>query len=90
MEISFGKYKGQDLSEIPFDYLEWLQGEGIKSPKLREAVQKELQRRAESGEPSDPAPATVPSKTTERDPVAVALEKVEQARLLLRAALGGR
>ena len=32
MVITFGKYKDQDISEIPGDYLAWLESEGIRSP----------------------------------------------------------
>ena len=45
--MPFGKHKGQLLSEIPADYLEWLLSlDHIRNP-LRGVVEQELELRAE-------------------------------------------
>ena len=42
VEMPFGKYRGQDLTDIPTDYLRWLQTLPDLNRKLREAVAEEL------------------------------------------------
>jgi hypothetical protein len=42
--LTFGKYKGSDLSEVPTNYLEWGVSK-LDSPKWRKEFQNELNRR---------------------------------------------
>lgn len=58
MVITFGKYKDQDISEIPGDYLAWLESEGIRSPQLAKAVTAELARRGPAATTKAPTPTT--------------------------------
>lgn len=47
-QISFGKYKGKDIEDVPDNYLEWISGEGWfkeKFSKLCENIKKELDYR---------------------------------------------
>jgi Putative quorum-sensing-regulated virulence factor len=44
MNMPFGKFKGQPLSAIPDDYLEWLKGRDLRDP-LRDAVEAEWNAR---------------------------------------------
>lgn len=44
MKITFGKYKGTDISAIPTDYLEW-GVDKLESPKWRQEFETELKRR---------------------------------------------
>lgn len=44
MIITFGKYKGNDVSDLPTDYLEW-GATKLDSPKWRKAFEDELSRR---------------------------------------------
>lgn len=74
--ITFGKYKDQELGEIPTSYLEWLEGEGIKSPRLAEAVKAELEARAKAPAAATPAP-TRPN--ADLDPLVGALDYVKRA-----------
>jgi uncharacterized protein (DUF3820 family) len=78
-EIGFGKYKGKPLADVPTDYLQWLEGEGIRSPKLAEAVATELKRRA-SGAGAAPAPSPAP-------PLEAALRQLDAAVAAVHAAV---
>lgn len=43
--IAFGKYKGEDIEDIPDSYLNWIKGEAwfkAKEPKLCDAIKTEL------------------------------------------------
>ncbi len=81
--LGFGKYRDTPLAKVPADYLEWLQGEGIKSPRLAEAVEEELRRR-----PAAPKPATQPDSEATRkadlDLARGALDYVQRAERALR------
>jgi len=44
MILNFGKYKGEDLQDIPIQYLEWLADE-CQFDDVKEAAEEELQRR---------------------------------------------
>jgi hypothetical protein len=43
MILTIGKYKGQDISSIPLNYLKWMQRELKMEPSLRLAVETRLQ-----------------------------------------------
>ena len=43
-EMTFGKYKGRDLSEIPLSYLKWVSNE-IPDDELVDNCEKEIFRR---------------------------------------------
>lgn len=45
MKITFGKFAGSDLADLPFDYLEWLSTINLREP-LKSAVEAERERRA--------------------------------------------
>ena len=45
MNLSFGKFKGMPLEQIPDDYLGWLSGLELRDDRLRCAVEEELERR---------------------------------------------
>jgi len=56
MFITFGKYKGWHISEIPLSYLGWLFENLDGKPDLQEAARREIQQRVsdyEYGEPFD-------------------------------------
>lgn len=55
MRIPWGKYRGQDLTEIPLSYLVWLleEAENLK-PFLREAIREEVGRRLGFHKPQQP------------------------------------
>jgi hypothetical protein len=42
--MPFGKHKGTPLSELPIDYIWWLNGKDIRDP-LRSALDAEIERR---------------------------------------------
>ena len=44
MEIPFGKYRGKQVKELPFNYLEWLTSIELLEP-LRTKVKEEYERR---------------------------------------------
>ena len=44
--MPFGKYRGQPLSEIPADYLRWVEPKEFVRPQLREVIKKELAQRS--------------------------------------------
>ena len=44
MQIPFGKYRGTPVTELPFDYLQWLTSIELLEP-LRTEVQKEYGKR---------------------------------------------
>lgn len=48
--LTFGKHRGQPLSEIETSYLEWAKNADRMSPDLRAAIERELASRA----PKDP------------------------------------
>ena len=90
--LTFGKHKDKALAEIPRGYLEWLVGEGIKSPKLAEAVAAELMKRDASADPfGDPAPTTATTETgsTPRPTLEAALAKLLAATAEIKAAVEG-
>ena len=47
MKLFFGKYKGQDISDVRADYLEWLLTLDTLNKGLRIAINKELKERRE-------------------------------------------
>lgn len=44
MQLTFGKYKGSELAQVPTDYLEWGANK-LDSPKWRKEFESELSRR---------------------------------------------
>jgi uncharacterized protein (DUF3820 family) len=46
MEMPFGKYKGEDITDVPTDYLSWLEEQDWIREPMRKAVQFELERRS--------------------------------------------
>jgi len=50
MKLFFGKYKGQDISAVRADYLEWLLTLSNLNKGLRVAINKELAKRREDFE----------------------------------------
>jgi hypothetical protein len=67
--MPFGKFKGTPLGEIDGDYLYWLAGIELR-PRLRAAVQAELERRAAGAEVMGPA---IPAEL--REPAAEIIER---------------
>lgn len=52
MKMPFGKYKGQDVEDIPTAYLLWLLGEGDNLPAaLMEELENQLKLREGYGVP---------------------------------------
>ncbi len=49
MKLTFGKYKGEDLTDVPRDYLNWLDLQDWLTPELRKALIVEFARRANPG-----------------------------------------
>lgn len=47
--LTFGKYEGEDIEEVPDSYLEWVVSNFDKGKWLH-AAEDELERRAETGE----------------------------------------
>lgn len=46
MKITFGKYAGRNISELPRDYLWWLHYKTVgKTPELTRAIAKALERK---------------------------------------------
>ncbi len=45
MILTFGKYRGEDIVDVPIGYLEWLEEQDWLREELREEVQFEIQRR---------------------------------------------
>ena len=50
MKLTFGKYKGQTLTQVPVDYLQWLQAEVNNGEEFNFAVDKELKLRYSEGD----------------------------------------
>jgi hypothetical protein len=48
MRMPFGKYKGRALRDVPDNYLGWLLDECDLKPRLRHAVEQELDTREEN------------------------------------------
>jgi len=48
--LKFGKYRGQDIQDVPLDYLEWLAG----TADLIKAAREEIERRKAAEEASLP------------------------------------
>jgi hypothetical protein len=53
--MPFGRHRGEPLSALPQQYLEWLSGLPNLRPPLRGAVHAELLRRIVGGEPPPPS-----------------------------------
>lgn len=53
MRITFGKYIGEDLEDVPCDYLQWLydnyEAKDEYGEELLEAVDEEIQYREDNG-----------------------------------------
>lgn len=45
MKLPFGKHKGEDITDVPTQYLCWLEIQDFIRQDLREAVQFEIRRR---------------------------------------------
>jgi hypothetical protein len=45
MKMPFGKYKDEDLTDIPIEYLKWLEEKDNIWPDLRKALNHEIERR---------------------------------------------
>lgn len=50
MKLTFGKFKNKPLSEVPVDYLQWLQAEVDQGEEFNFAVDKELKLRYFEGD----------------------------------------
>ena len=50
MKLTFGKFKGKTLTEIPIDYLQFLQAEVDNGEEFNFAVDKELKLRYSEGD----------------------------------------
>jgi len=50
--LSFGKYRGWAVSEIPFSYLAWIFENLDGKPDLQEEARREIQRRVSGYEPT--------------------------------------
>jgi len=46
-QIPFGKHRGEHVSECPTDYLDWLLGQDWLYEDLREAIEADLEGRAD-------------------------------------------
>jgi Putative quorum-sensing-regulated virulence factor len=55
LKMPFGRYRGEELSALPWDYIVWLSGLDLRPPLLH-AVEEEMARRAD-GSMLDPATA---------------------------------
>ena len=67
MLMPFGKYKGQDLSALPDEYLLWLSANIPLRDPLRSAVAKEITERGwEPPTPPPPSPPPRPSQQAKR------------------------
>ena len=49
MKILFGKFKGQEIEDIPTSYLEWCLGNLILSDQLQTEMQAQLTLRSREG-----------------------------------------
>ena len=45
--LRFGKHKGEPLSEIPTEYLDWLLGKDFVWPEVKDAIVAHLRTRAD-------------------------------------------
>lgn len=45
MKLTFGKYKGEDLLDVPLDYIKWLEEQNWIQDDLRKECQFEIKRR---------------------------------------------
>lgn len=52
MVVTFGKYKGKDIKEIPLNYLEWA-SKNISNSAVKKEFEIELKRRLSKDEPTD-------------------------------------
>lgn len=53
MKITFGKFKGQEIENIPTSYLEWCLGNVIMEDKIQEEMEAQLKLRNGEGIPRD-------------------------------------
>lgn len=49
MKMKYGKYKGQEVSDIPIDYLQWVHA-NVDDFEVQEMVDTELKYRYEHGD----------------------------------------
>lgn len=47
--MKYGKYKGQEVVDIPIDYLQWVHA-NVDDPEVQEIVDAELKHRYEHGD----------------------------------------
>ena len=45
MRMTFGKYKGSDILDVPLDYLQWLEQQDWIRPEQRKEINFEIERR---------------------------------------------
>ena len=71
--VTFGKYKGCDIRDVPTDYIEWFIGEGTPGTTRYRMFEDELKRRTAEAEDTQPVvmpkePPFIPEKeeTTEQ------------------------
>ena len=56
--MSFGKYKGRDINDIPLSYLRWLiENVDILGPRVRETIKARLGEQPRSTSPPPPPPS---------------------------------
>jgi hypothetical protein len=85
--VTFGKYKGYDIRDVPTDYIEWFIGEGDPKTARYRMFDKELKRRNAEAEDAQPVvtpkepPTFVPEKETKEEPaedlMVVSRKKIE-------------
>ena len=62
--MPFGKHRGEPLGDIPLDYLDWvLENCELRSERLREAIEEEVERRSHGQHDSPPRPGPERSGT---------------------------
>jgi hypothetical protein len=72
MELTFGKFKGKTLEDVPLDYLEWLLTVA-RTPPLKAAIEAELARRRQAPPQASSLPLADLSPESRRAVKAIAL-----------------
>ena len=45
MKLKFGKYKDEDICDVPIEYLKWLEEQSWLKEQARKEIQHEIERR---------------------------------------------
>ena len=80
MRMPWGKFRGEDLGDVPASYLAWAVEEATISRDLRTAIRDELARRFSLASPPPPGNESIP---TALRPIAQELVKAGFRRLAL-------